>query len=273
MITVAVCQITPLVENASYSRQQILLAVEEAAQRGAHIVVLPELASSGYSFKNKHELKCRAETLYGDTAILLKKLATAYRLVIISGLAEIDGSKFYNTAILVDETGLRASYRKAHLWDTEKISGFTPGDSPPPVVNTQYGRISIMVCYDLEFPEWVRLAALNNAEILCAPVNWPLIPRPSGERPNEIIRAQANAAVNRMFIAIADRTGTERHQAWLGGSVIINADGYPVSELQLGRKGVITASINLAEASNKSISMRNDVHADRRPSLYRGTQS
>lgn len=51
------------------------------------------------------------------------------------------------------------------------------------MVATRFGRIAVMVCYDLEFPEWVRLPALSGAQLLCAPVNWPAAPRPKGERP------------------------------------------------------------------------------------------
>lgn len=125
-----------------------------------------------------------------------------------------------------------------------------------------------MVCYDLEFPEWVRLAALDGADLLCGPVNWPLYPRPEGERPGEIVRVQADAAVNRMFVAVADRVGTERGQDWLGGSTVVDADGYPVTASRLGEEAILTATVDLAQARDKSISEHNDVHQDRRPTLY-----
>jgi predicted amidohydrolase len=125
-----------------------------------------------------------------------------------------------------------------------------------------------MVCYDLEFPEWVRAVALAGAELLCAPVNWPLFPRPEGERPSEIIKVQAGAGVNRMFIAATDRAGRERGQDWLGGSVIVDADGYPLTPISLGTEALLLARVNLAEARVKTISERNDVHGDRRPELY-----
>jgi len=130
------------------------------------------------------------------------------------------------------------------------------------------GRIGLRICYDLEFPEWVRTVALEGAELLCCPVNWPLYPRPVGERPTEIVKLQANATVNRMFIAAADRSGRERGQDWLGGSVIVSADGFPLTDLKLGEETLRLATLDLAEARNKAISARNDVHADRRPELY-----
>ncbi|MFE7131838.1 nitrilase family protein [Streptomyces sp. NPDC057638] len=268
-VTVAVCQIAPQIGDGAGNQRRIRAAVEEAAGRGAHIVVLPELASTGYVFTDAHELRSVAEAPDGPTLTQWRELAARHDLVIVGGFAELGGDgRLYNAAALVDPGGLRATYRKAHLWDGEKTWGFTPGGAPPPVVDTAYGRIGFMVCYDLEFPEWVRLAALDGAELLCAPVNWPLYPRPEGERPGEIVRVQAAAAGNRMFVAAADRAGPERGQQWLGGSVITDADGYPATALRLGEEAVLTATLDLAEARSKAISDHNDVHADRRPALY-----
>jgi 5-aminopentanamidase len=268
-VTVASCQIAPVVGDVVHNRRLTREAIEEAAARGANIVVLPELANSGYVFEDADELLSVAEPLDGQTIREWAELAARLRLVVVSGFAELgEDGRAYNTGVLVDESGLRVSYRKAHLWNAEKTWGFTPGTAAPPVVDTAYGRIGVMVCYDLEFPEWVRLAALAGAELLCGPVNWPLYPRPEGERPGEIVRVQADAAVNRMFVAVADRTGTERGQDWLGGSVVVDADGYPLTPLHLGEEAIVTATVDLAEARSKAISELNDVHADRRPELY-----
>jgi len=114
----------------------------------------------------------------------------------------------------------------------------------------------------------VRRIALDGADLLCAPVNWPLYPRPAAERPGEIVRVQSDAAVNRMFIAVADRVGHERGQDWLGGTVIVDADGYPITSIQLGEEHTAMVTVDLALARDKSISPLNDVHADRRLDLY-----
>jgi len=138
------------------------------------------------------------------------------------------------------------------------------------VVPTRFGRIAVMICYDLEFPEWVRLPALDGAQLLCAPVNWPAFPRPDGERPAEIVRVQADAAVNRMFIAACDRTGEERGVAWVAGSVIVDADGWPLAGATLtAGPATIAAECRLDSARDKAVGPMNDVHADRRPGLYR----
>lgn len=268
-VTVACCQVALSVGDTTGNRTRVRAAILRAAEAGAQMVVVPELANTGYMFADLTELQAAAEPLDGPTVQEWTELARDHSLIIVGGLAETGpGGVVYNTAVLLDESGLRASYRKAHLWDNEKNDLFTAGSGLPPVVDTALGRIGVVICYDLEFPEWVRVVALAGAELLCAPVNWPLFPRPEGERPNEVIKVQANASVNRMFIAVADRAGHERGQDWLGGSVIVDADGYPQTTLTLGVEGMFVAEINLADARNKHVSARNHVHTDRRGELY-----
>ena len=102
-----------------------------------------------------------------------RALAARYGTVIVGGFCELGGDgALYNSAAVVDASGTLAVYRKAHLWDAEKLV-FTPGDAPPPVVDLPFGAVAVMICYDLEFPEWVRLAVLGGGSLIAAPVNWP----------------------------------------------------------------------------------------------------
>ena len=268
-VTVACCQLTPRIGRSDENRASAEAAVVAAAEMGAQLVVLPELAVSGYVFDGAEEARALAEPLDGPTVTGWAALARARDLVIVGGLCELDtDGVLRNSAVLVDATGLRAVYRKAHLWDRESLV-FTPGAEAPPVVETPLGRIALMVCYDLEFPEWVRLVALAGADLLCAPVNWPAAPRPVGERATEVVRVQAAAAVNRMFIAVGGRTGPERGVAWVGGSVIVDPDGFPLAgPLEGDEVGTIIARCRLADARDKRLSENNHVLADRRPELY-----
>jgi predicted amidohydrolase len=245
-------------------------AIEAAARDGAQIVVLPELASSGYVFADRAELASLAEPRDGAAITEWANLAEAFGLTIVAGFPEAAGEKIYNSAAVVDRTGLRGVYRKAHLWDSENAV-FDRADDLPLLVDTEHGRLGVMICYDVEFPEWVRAVALEGADLLCAPVNWPLLPRPDGERPTEMVRALAGAGMNRMPIAVCDRTGVERGQDWIGGSVITDADGYPLTIAEFGRPGNITADVDLEQARVKKFNAHNDVHGDRRTDLYRRT--
>lgn len=266
---VACCQLAPKIGDLAYNRTLTERAIRQAALQGAQVVVLPELVQSGYLFADRFEALSLAETTEGPIVQLWQVLARELNLVIVGGFCErLPGDELANSAAMIDANGLRAVYRKAHLWDAEKDI-FTAGDAPPPVVETVHGRLGMLICYDLEFPEWVRLPALAGADLLCAPVNWPDGPRPQTERPAEVLRVQANASVNRMFIAACDRYGHERGVGWVQGSVIVDADGYPLAgPAEQGGEQMLLATLNLAEARNKRISARNDLHLDRRPQLY-----
>ena len=270
-VTVACCQLGPRIGEPERNRTLAREAIERAARDGAQVIVLPELADSGYVFADADEARSLAEPDDGATLSGWAELARALGVVVVGGFCELDPSGVVrNSATLVDGDGVRAIYRKAHLWDREGLV-FTPGSDPPPVVDTAFGRIGVMVCYDLEFPEWVRLAALEGADIVCAPVNWPAVLRPDGERPGEVVRVQAAAATNRMFIAACDRVGAERGVDWIGGSVIVDVDGFPLAgPARAGESVNLLARCSLDQARDKRLNKRNDVLADRRPELYGG---
>jgi predicted amidohydrolase len=265
---VACCQLAPRIGDLAGNRARAARAVEAAALRGARIVLLPELCSSGYVFHDAAEARELAEPADGPTTSGWAELARDLDLVVIGGFAEIDGDVLRNSAALVDPSGVRAVYRKAHLWDRESLV-FEPGDEAPPVVQTDRGRIGVMVCYDLEFPEWVRLPALHGAQLLATPSNWPAGPAALDGLSGEGLRARANACVNRMFAAVCDRHGHERGVDWVGGSMIVDPDGRLLAGPPADAgEAIVMADCDLSAADDKRISERNDVLADRRPELY-----
>ncbi len=267
---IACCQLAPVLGDPAANRELAVVAISEAVRRDASVVVLPELMSSGYVFESRAEAAACAERADGETVSLWAKLAAGHGIVIVGGFCEAVSDDVYNSAALVDGSGLRSVYRKAHLWDDEP-RWFSAGCAEPPVVDTEFGRIGMMICYDLEFPEWVRVAALSGADLIAVPVNWPASssPAPPGERSGEVVAAQAAAAANGMFVAVADRCGTERGVDWLGGSVIVSRGGYPAAgPVGENRAAVLTATMDLRLARDKRISDLNDLFADRRPDLY-----
>jgi 5-aminopentanamidase len=272
---IAVAQLAITIGAPGANRSAAAAAAAEAAAVGARLVVLPELCDSGYVFVgDAAQASAEAAGLASaanDSPTLRqwRSLAAKHDLVIVGGFCERgDGGRLFNSAAVVDASGTRAVYRKAHLWDREKLV-FTPGDAQPPVVDLQIGRVAVMICYDLEFPEWVRLAGLAGADLIAAPVNWPAAGHPPGERPAEVIKAQAAAAANGVFVAVADRCQTERGVSWISGSLIVGADGYPLAGPVLAdRPAVLTARCDLRRARDKKQAGDNDLLADRRPELY-----
>ena len=280
-VKVAACQISLQVGEPEQNRLAAAAAVTAAADLGAKVVVLPELTASGYVFADRPEARLLAEPADGPTAAAWAALAAERRIVIVGGFSELGPQgRLFNSSMLVDPTGVRSVYRKAHLWDAE-ADFFDPGDDQPPVVQTGFGRIAMMICYDVEFPEWVRLPALAGADLLAVPTNWPAEPAPAGERPMVTANIQVAAFANRIYIAAACRCGTERGVRWTGGSIIAGPDGYPVAgPASITRPGlpeaaataapeILVADCDLRLARTKATGPRNDAHADRRPELYR----
>jgi predicted amidohydrolase len=223
--------------------------------------------TSGYLFADAQEAAAAAIPAGHDVLRAWGAAAARAGLVVVGGFCEAgDDGNTYNSAAVIDGDGsLRAVYRKLHLWDGEKRL-FTPGAAAPPVVDTRTGRIAVAICYDLEFPELTRAVALAGAQLLAVPTNWPLVPRPDGERPPEAVVAMATARVNRMAIACADRLGTERGLEWTGGSSIVGADGWVAAETRA--IGMAIADVDLDLALDKQLTELAHAFDDRRPEMY-----
>ena len=268
-VRVACCQIAPEVGRPDQNAHLALGAIAGAIDAGAQIVVLPELVNSGYVFTSVDEARAAAVPVDGELLAGWAAEAARGEAVIVGGFCELarDG-RLYNSSALVDSDGVRAVYRKLHLWN-EEPRWFAPGDQPAPVIETRHGRIGLGVCYDIEFPELTRGLALVGADLIALPANWPLDPLPGGERPILHSLAMMTAYLSKVYVAVCDRCGTERRLEFQGGSVIAGPDGWlragPVAD-----RGVETliADCDLAGAREKRNGERNDAFADRRPGYY-----
>jgi len=275
LVAVAVCQVDGVAARADPA--VLRDAVARASERGARLVVLPELAACGGVHTSSEQARAAAEPLDGFTVALLAEASERHGCVVVAGLAEVgEAGRVHNSAVVLDRGALVAAYRKVHLWGAEK-DAFDPGDEPPPVVETSVGRVGVMVCYDLEFPEWVRLAAESGAELLAVPVNWPLRDEGDPQRPFEVVKAQAAAVTYRVNIAVADRCGVESGVDWYGGSLVCDVDGNLVAGPACARApvvpgpatpAVLLAEVDLSAARDKRLGPHNDALADRRPELY-----
>lgn len=265
-------QLAPVVADLAANRELILEAVRQAAAERVDILVLPELAASGYVFHSKREAATVAITADHELfAQIAEELADTAGVVVVGFCERGGGDALFNSAAVVSAAGVLAVYRKTHLWDREKLF-FTPGTEPPPIVDTPHGRLGVLVCYDLEFPEMPRSLALAGADLIAVPTNWPLGTTPVGEHPAEIILAMAAARSNGVFIACCDRAGSERRVAWTQGTVIIDQFGWILDRTSTPG-GIATADVFPTLARDKAISARNDLLADRRPHLYTRLES
>src|SRR3954452_1818648 len=262
---VACCQIAPDVEEPGRNESLARGAVEAAVAAGAQIVVLPELATSGYVFRSAEEARAAAVPADGD---LLRRLAAPEGALVVCGFAELaaDG-RVFNSVALLDGTEVLATYRKLHLWG-EEARWFSAGEDPAPVVETRYGLIGLAICYDLEFPELTRGLALQGAELIALPANWPH-DEPLDGRPVLHSLAAMTAYFNKVFVAVCDRHGIERGAEFEGGSVIAGPDGSLLAgPVQDRGTQILYADCELGRADDKRTGKHNDAFADRRPEHY-----
>jgi predicted amidohydrolase len=267
-VKVACCQIGPQVGAVEQNAAAARAAIKSATDAGAQIVVLPELMTSGYVFRSEDEARTLA-VRPGDGALDAWSEAAGSDAVVIGGFAELgDDGSIYNSAVVVDDSGILAHYRKAHLWlDEPEI--FALGDEPPPVVDTKAGRIGLAICYDLFFPEITRDLAHAGAEIITAPTCSPVLSDDTTNADIGVAVVRAMAHVNRVFIAVCDRCGPERGYTWAGRSVIVDPDGRVMSGPPGDRPEMLLADCDLSLAHDKIVpGTANDVFGDRRPELY-----
>ncbi|KQR49752.1 carbon-nitrogen hydrolase [Microbacterium sp. Leaf161] len=242
---------------------RIRSAISAAARRGAQLIVLPELATSGYVFADREEALGAALTA-DDPRWSSVQEAIPEGAVVVVGYAESDGVRLFNTAAVLTRDLRLADYRKAHLWGAEKLV-FDSGSEAGLVVDAPFGRLGVALCYDNEFPEVPRRLALAGADVLALPVNWPLVPRPAGEHAPELIQAMASARSSRLPVVIADRWGSERGVDWTDGTAIIDEQGWIVAfRAVMGA----TAVLSLDAVRGKALPPHNDLFADRRADLY-----
>lgn len=267
VLRVACMQLAPSVSDVPGNLARAGAAIDQAIAAGAGLVVLPELVTSGYVFASKDEVARAAIALRSPVLADWQARLAESGAVLVAGVPLRDGGTVSNAAVVLDADGLRAVYRKVHLWDEEK-RWFVAGDEPPPVVDTAFGRLGVMICYDLEFPEMARGLLVAGADIVAVPTNWPLSPRPDSERPPEMTDAMSTARLSRLAIACCDRSGHERGVDWTGGSCVVSADGWLLGERPARDVGAVVADVDLDAARDKALTPRNDVRADRRPDVY-----
>ncbi|WP_419951645.1 nitrilase family protein [Methylobacterium sp.] len=271
LITVACIQAEPRFGDTKANVAHTLDLIGRAADDGANLVVLPELANTGYVFETRDEASALAETVPdGLTCRAWAEIAAERGLHIVAGLAEREGTALYNSAVMMGPEGHIGTYRKIHLWGDENLY-FEPGNNGLPVFRTAFGRIGIAICYDGWFPETYRLLALQGADIVCVPTNWVPVPgQAEGREAMANILAMAAAHSNSLYIACADRVGTERGQEFLGQSLIVSHTGWPVAgPASRTSEDIVSAEIDLGAARRaRNWNDFNQVLRDRRTDVY-----
>jgi predicted amidohydrolase len=261
--------------------QNALEKIKQAAEKGAQIICLPELFRTVYFCADGRNEKAfdLAEPVNGETVQALAKAARDNKVYIVGGsiYERGDDGKLYNTAVTFNDEGeVISTYRKCHIPNDpgfEEQFYFTPGDEIK-IVDTKYGKLGVLICYDQWFPEAARLAVLKGAQILVYPT---AIGMPEGvENITGDWRAMwqgaqtGHACSNNVYVVAINRTGREVLESgatsdFFGGSFICDFAGKKLAEAKEG-EAVLVAECDLARQQQVQKAWRFIV--ERRPDLY-----
>jgi predicted amidohydrolase len=231
----------------------------------ADLLVLPELANSGYMYASPEELAPCSEAGDGRGPFLsaLRALAAQTGGLIVTGFAERAGRGLYNSAAAVSAGGVLAVYRKTHLFFEEQDL-FLPGDTGFSVFEWAGARLGMMVCFDWYFPESARTLALRGAQIIAHPSNLVL--------PNCQTAMVTRCLENRVFAITTNRCGTEtlgeKSLTFTGASQLMSPKGERLLQAPVEGDCALLAEIEPSLADNKQPTARNHLLNDRRPEFY-----
>jgi predicted amidohydrolase len=267
-VRVAACQIDPQLGEVDRNLARIERAVAEAAWAGAELAVLPEAAVTGYAYTSLDEALPAARRATMVAPDRLAGLAREHRMSIICGSLEPEGDKIYNVAYILAADGRRFQYRKTHLPYLGIDRFATPGPDAPKVYELGGLRVGVLICYDLRFPEAARVCALDGADLIALPTNWPV-----GVEFHPELFAPARAAENHCYLLACDRVGTERGTTFLGRSILVDYDGKRLATAGDVEEEVLVGEIDPEADRATHVRLRPGEHewdtlADRHPGLY-----
>jgi predicted amidohydrolase len=247
------------------SEQNLERGLALAAGVRAELVILPELWSSGYVFSSHAEVAALAEdAASGPTARALTAAARRERRHYIAGFPERARGRIYYSAMLVGPAGVKAVYRKLHLFEREQ-EWFSPGDLPLEVQRVGPARVGMLICFDWRFPEAARVLALQGADVIAHPSNLVF--------PNAQEAMRVRALENRVYTVTANRTGTETRPGgrvpFTGCSQIVDPSGEVVVRAGRTTSTAMAFDCDLALARDKRLTARTPIFTNRRPAFYR----
>jgi predicted amidohydrolase len=238
--------------------------VEDAVRQGAELVVFPECMDTGYLFDSPEHCRALAETIPdGPFVSALSRLAQKHGIYVASGVTEWDPAKkkIFNTGVMFGRKGEVACHYHKQFLATHDQNWFAFGERGCPVVDTDLGRIGLLICFDGRIPEIFRAMAMQGAEVIVDMANFFAMDQADMWGP-------ARSYENGVWLVAATKAGYERSIYYPGGSMIVDPKGRVISKVPYDTHGMAVATIDPDEASDKSIHATNDKIADRRPGTY-----
>lgn len=265
----AAVQMKPKLLDPEANLEKIINMTHQASTFRAEVAVFPECAITGYSLsaEEAHEI---AEPIPGTRT---QRLSDACRdaglsAVMVGTLEKDSQGNVFNSAALVGPDGLIATYRKTHLPHLGVDRYVAAGDTLSGPWDTSAGRLGMLICYDLRFPEPFRVLSLTGAQVILLSTAWPNAATLYPE-----FMAQSRAAENSVFLVAANRVGEERGMSFLGRSMIIGPDGKKLAEAGVESEEILCVEIEPSRSDHKQriiIPGEYELYLfkDRRPNLY-----
>jgi predicted amidohydrolase len=261
---VSLAQICCKAANKTDNLKRIEKAVVKAKRQSADIVIFPELSLTGYVVRDQiYEL---AETVPGPSTKILEGIAKRTKMHIVFGMPERTDktqATIYNTAVLVGPNGLLGKYRKMYLPTHsvfEEKRYFRPGYEAA-VFDTELGKIGLIICYDIFFPEVARLTRLKGAQLIVCISASPAIRRAYFET-----LTTARALENTAYLAFVNLVGIEDGLQFWGGSRLIGPQGRIIAKAKYDDEDQVTGNVNYADI--RSVETFVPTLRDLRPELF-----
>ncbi|NCA96742.1 MAG: N-carbamoylputrescine amidase [Bacteroidia bacterium] len=252
--------------------------VRKAAEKGANLILLPELFKSPYFCqKEKYEYFDLAEEMKDSPTISrFQRIAAELKVVLPISFFEKAGNVYFNSLVMIDADGKNLGlYRKSHIPTGECYEEkfyFSPGDTGFKVFKTRFGKVGVGICWDQWFPEVARCLALKGAQVIVYPTaigTEPVLPKDSKDHWQNTMCG--HAAANIIPVLASNRVGTEidgnSQMTFFGSSFIANEEGNVIVELSRSEENVAVVDVDLSVIDKKRVSW--GVFRDRRPDLYR----
>ena len=246
---------------------RILRHIKNLKAQGVELVVFPEAALTGYCFGSKEEaLGAAIDAKHSESLKEIQQECDRLDIAAILGYAERVGDRLHNSASLFEPGRPRQTYRKTHL-PFLGLDRFVDEGDEIPLWETRFGKIGVLICFDSRFPEPARKLALEGADLIAVPTNWP-----EGADVSADHICIARAAENNVFVVTCNRVGTENGFRFIGRSKIIHPSGRIMAAAE-AFEVVLVAELNLAEAREKRRVVipgeyETETFAARRPNLY-----
>lgn len=245
-LTIVSAQFDPHIFDLKYNVNKTLELID-AAGEDCDLIVFPEAALTGYCFASKEETRQGAIEREGAEIRRLQAIAAERDCSIVIGAVERLGETLYNSVFFLEPDGTLFSYQKSHLPFLGGDRFVEAGNLPAAVFDTRFGKIGLIVCYELRFPETARIAALQGARLILQPTNLP-----DGGESHPDFLTRARACENRVHFVSCNRCGTERGFHFIGRSQIIDCNGAVLADCG-EEETCLKARLDLRDAERKDI--------------------